>query len=478
MFELGQFVLGFALVVLVLGVLELILLPYLFGDTETTVYSQVPRDLLSSSPQGFIFGQRAFRYVRKKEEQDGHILVIGGAGSGKSSCLAVPSLLSWRERVFAVDIKGELYRYTRCKRHNVKALDPLSADAYGYDPYYLLRNSRNLVQDSREIALAIISKSPDVKEPFWVQGAQNLLTGAILYFFTHGFSFIDTILILQGTPVKQLVKKIGDENGGQAKFFISQFVDMDIKTLSGIYAELSNHIMVFATDPDIQNCLSREKIITVMDIENGFDIFLLIPEDKLDQWKGLLSLVVNQFMKHFERRDERGAMPVLFLLDEFPRLGKVEAVNGLATLRSKKIIICIIAQSLAQLDVIYGRGNRQVIADNCGYKAILRATDAETQEYFSRLVGTMERVKKSKSWHYGRDEALPESTSFSETSEEKRMIKPEKFATLKDIVLLTPDGCAVIKKAPYYKVTLLERGQRALIKVGQNIRQQLEYLMV
>jgi hypothetical protein len=64
----------------------------------------------------------------------------------------------------------------------------------------------------------------------------------------------------------------------------------------------------------------------------------------------------------------------------------------------------------------------------------------------------MERVKKSKSLHYGRDVGLPESTSLSETSEEKRMIKPEDFATLKDIVLLTPDGCAVIKKTPHYKV--------------------------
>jgi type IV secretion system protein VirD4 len=449
----NQFILWFALAVLVLGVVEIILMYFWAENNGAGQRGKVPRDLLSFSPQGFIFGQSAFcRYVRKKEEQDGHILAIGGPGSGKSSCIAIPSLISWRERVFAVDIKGELYRCAKHKRHNVKALDPLSASAYGYDPYFLLNNSRNPAQDAREIALAIVSKPPDVREPFWIEGAQNLLTGAILYFYARGFSFIDTIMVLQGTPVKQLIKQIYESESAQAKLFISQFVDMDIKTLSSIYAELSNRIMVFATDPDIQDCLSREKIITTMDIENGFDVFLLIPEDKLDQWKGLLSLIVNQFMKHFERRAEDGATPVLFLLDEFPRLGKVEAVNGLATLRSKKVIICILAQSLAQLDVIYGRGNRQVIADNCAYKAVLRATDAETQEYFSRLVGTMERVKKSKSLHYGRDVVLPESTSLSETSEEKRMIKPEDFATLKDIVLLTPDGCAIIKKAPYYKV--------------------------
>jgi type IV secretion system protein VirD4 len=78
-------------------------------------------------------------------------------------------------------------------------------------------------------------------------------------------------------------------------------------------------------------------------------------------------------------------------------LGKVEAVNGLATLRSKKIIICLIVQSLAQLDAIYGRDQRKVIVDNSAYKTILNATDAETQEYFSRLVGTYERHRISRS---------------------------------------------------------------------------------
>lgn len=41
----------------------------------------------------------------------------------------------------------------------------------------------------------------------------------------------------------------------------------------------------------------------------------------------------------------------LFLIDEFPRLGKIEAIsNGLATLRSKKIHIALIVQSKSQLN--------------------------------------------------------------------------------------------------------------------------------
>jgi type IV secretion system protein VirD4 len=407
--------------------------------------------LSTTAPKGFIFGKYGNSYIAKPEKSDGHILVIGGAGSGKSSCIAIPSILSWHSRIFAIDIKGELYKKAGFKRDKVKIFNPLSPDTCTYDPYYLLGASRNPVQDAREIAQAIVQKPQDVKEPFWIDGAQNILTACILHFYNAGLSFIRTITTIQATPISQLVQIIADSPTPEARMFITQFVGMDIKTLSGIFAELSNRIMVFATDPDIQKCLSNTRPLTPDDLEHDYSVFIQIPEDKLEQWKSMQTLIVNQFLKHFERRNEENAEPILFLLDEYPRLGKIEmAINGLATLRSKKITICLIVQSLAQLDAIYGKENRQVIADNCQYKAILSATDADTQEYFSRLVGTYEKGKKSTSANSDPFGMKP-TQGTGRTTEDKRMIKPEDFATLKKIVLLTPFGFLQVEKTPYYE---------------------------
>ena len=318
---------------------------------------------------------------------------------------------------------------------------------------YLFNGSRNPVQDAREIAQAIVQKPQDVKEPFWIDGAQNILTAAIIHFYNAGLSFIQTITTMQATPIPQLIQLLSESPIPEARMFINQFIGMDMKTLTGIFAELSNKIMVFATDPDIRLCLSTERVLSPADLEDDYSVFIQLPEDKLEQWKGFQTLIVNQFMKHFERRDEEGAKPVLFLLDEYPRLGKIEtAITGLATLRSKKITICLIVQSLAQLDAIYGKENRQVIADNCQYKAILSATDADTQEYFSRLVGTYEKGKKSTSANSDPFGMKP-TAGTSRTTEEKRMIKPEDFATLKKIVLLTPFGFLQVDKTPYYEDT-------------------------
>jgi type IV secretion system protein VirD4 len=125
----------------------------------------------------------------------------------------------------------------------------------------------------------------------------------------------------------------------------------------------------------------------------------------------------------------------------------------LATLRSKKITICLIAQSLAQLEMIYGHDARKVIADTCSFKAVLGATDADTQEYFSKMVGTYEKMRNTsttnKDPYYGYHTGESESST---QDNEKRIIKPEEFASLRDIVLLypMPKNFCRVQKQPYY----------------------------
>lgn len=418
---------------------------------KRAVAPKAAKELLSPKPEGFIFGKQARNYAVKPTTRDGHILVIGGAGSGKSSCIAIPSLLAWNERVFAIDIKGELAAKTQNKRPNAKVFNPLDHSAFGYNPFYILRNSPNVIQDVREIALSIIPLPPNTKDPFWIESAQNLFTGALLYYYNRGYSFIQAIQEIQSLTDEDLVNEIY-ENDKDARLFVSKLINLDAKTLGGISTSMANQIMIFATDSDIKAALNKSNIVTPEDLENGLDVFISMPEHKLEQWKNLLSLIVNQFLKHFERRPDNEATPVLFLLDEFARLGKIESVvNGLATLRSKKITITILTQSLAQLDVIYGKEQRQVIADNCQFKAILNATDADTQEYFSKLVGTYDKTKKTDSANFEQFSGVGKGTGVSKTTEEKRKIKPEDFATLTDIVLLTPVGFSRVDKTPYYE---------------------------
>lgn len=442
--------------------------PSLIDLTQNKKYTFKKLDKeVTQAKEGVFLGRIKDKNIIKPQTEDGHILVVGGQGSGKTTSIAIPTLLTWTAPIFAIDIKGELSGLTKNNRKNMKIFDPMDFNTFTYDPYSIFKSNVNRVQSAREIAISILPVPEDVRDPFWKQSAQNLLTASILHFENLGFDFPGTMKKVMSLPPTRLIEELKNSQDTNAPLFANQFIDIDIKTLGGIFTELSNNILLFATDDNIIKSLERtSKNISIDDLENGKDIFLRFQEDKLEQWKQVINLIVSQFLRGFERRLDNNDKPILFLLDEFPRLGKIEGItNGLSTLRSKKIHILLIIQSLAQLDDIYSKEKRKIIADNCRYKAVLNAFDSDTQDYFSRLVGTYDMDKFSSSQNYG-IEGVSRGSGTSKTIEERKIIKPEEFAYLSDtLVLFTPKGFETPKKVPYF----LDKNFTNIIKSGVEI---------
>lgn len=429
----------------------------------------VPRQMQSHAPSGFVFGVKNHNYVIKPIENikikptlyeeifkkqkeintDGHVLILGGSGSGKSSCLAIPTLRAWSANVFAIDIKGELYEHTKFHRrkHNIKVFDPEDINSYGYDPFIFIRAHKNPIEEAIVIAQSIIPEPANSENPFWVLNARNLLTSAILHHYETQ-SFLDTLKLIQSSSDETLINTIKNSYNEQAQSMVMGFVGMAEQTLSGITSQMKTYIGVIVNDNIIAPTLSKhDYVIKPQDLEIG-DIYVKIPQSflNLPQWQKYLTLMTTQFLRAFERRDERlSNTPILFLIDEFPALGKFPNItNGLATLRSKRITICLIIQSLAQLDKTYGQTESRVICDNCLYQAILNVSEANAQETFSRLFGTHEKEGFVPGF----------SHLWKMEKKEKRRFKPEDFGTLmhnKKLVLLTPYGRFLVDKKPYYE---------------------------
>lgn len=428
-------------------------------DNIANIFSPRLRPLAKSNNPN----KKVFAMPRTK---DGHALVVGSTNSGKTSCFVIPTLRKWSGQVFCIDIKGELYKHTKDKRANAKIFDPLNKSTYGFDPYAILDKTENKPPEAEAIAAALIPMSPDVKEPFWSQSARNMLTGCILHFHEEGKDFLETIREIltpaapknvfepvRVPPFAKLIEDIYENTKSEAaRTYMSAFIGLDDKPLSSIYTELSRHITRFVTDKDIVHCLSQKKRISPDDLENGQDIYISVPEHRLEQWRSLLTLMVSQFIHHFEKRPDLKATPILFMLDEFARLGKIEGItNAFATLRSKKITICAVVQSLAQIDLIYGKPTRRVIVDNCPYIAIFAVTDATSQQYFSNLIGGAYK------WNPSVECSIPLSAHANLNKNREPLIYPEQLATLEVIVLLTPNGIFRMEKVPFFYKTLCQK---------------------
>lgn len=405
-------------------------------------------------------------YVGKQSEDDGNALVVGINGSGKSHILAKSMVETWQDPFVALDFKGELSRHYQhlllkgqVKRKCI-VFDPFDGNT-SYESYALLKSDKvNFVQNVGEIVNINIPKSLNDPNSYWIDLARNLLSAAIVYYSSIGLDFIETTIMAVDTSVSELCHKIIRSNCSLAKKFIGEIAGLKSEHQAIIGTEMKRHLMPFATDQVIQDALSInqskkafswEDIVTADDAPN---VFLRLSQDRMEQLGGMIRLMLTQLIRTLERRPDRQSpqgrkiSPILLLLDEFPLLGKMDVItNALTTLRSKKVTFCLMLQSIAQLDAIYGYDIRKIIVDNCQYKAMLNITEPDSQEYFSKLIGTVPIGRRSISQNY---DPTTEYSTYGRQIQEFRepLILPHEFATNRNILLHTPCGLLSTIKLP------------------------------
>lgn len=451
----------------------------------------VPREMLLTirgSP-GFFLGlpgkPGGGNYIGIPQDTEGNIVVIGGNGSGKSAGIAKPTLRTWQGAICVTDIKGELFNfYAELYHHGLVnrpyiIFDPMQIEGPSYDPFWLLAHDSadNLFNNVKEIAIAIAPVLPDDIQPFWAETEQGVLTAALLHFFKCGLSFSETMCKIASSTMSKLCEELLESQDIHVRMALGEIGSLKPETRACFDRGLRNKLMVFAADPYINHAFRGQReganCFTWDDLD-CCNIFLRIPADKVEQWGGAINLMYTQLIRHLERRPEmhspEGAHNVqtLLLMDEFARFGKLEMItSAMSTLRSKNVNICLMIQSIAQLDRIYGEYDRRIIFDNCQFKAILRASDAETQKHLCELIGTHMSVQRSASEHLDEDS---DTTGYSRQLSEIRdwVVQPHELATLDDMLLLSPHGfCRAKKFRPYN-----ETEKSALFSASKVIRVQ------
>ena len=95
----------------------------------------------------------------------------------------------------------------------------------------------------------------------------------------------------------------------------------------------------------------------------------------------------------------------------------------------------VLTQSLADLDIIYGKDERKAMLGNFKFTVLLGCKDTETQEYFSKMIGDKRSLVNSD------NDIKP-----------KPIIKPADLAHLgQELFVISDDGSIRLKKNFYFK---------------------------
>jgi type IV secretion system protein VirD4 len=111
--------------------------------------------------------------------------------------------------------------------------------------------------------------------------------------------------------------------------------------------------------------------------------------------------------------------PVMIMLDEFNRLGKMPiVVESIETLRTYRGHLAVVTQTIPALDEIYGENTRRALQGNAGVKLYLTPSDEKTVEEQSKAVGKTTKTVITRSQSIGKNpfEGRSQSTRTEESS--------------------------------------------------------------
>lgn len=399
---------------------------------------------------GIQFGRFGKKYIGKPQSMEGHVLVVGQPGTGKSTAFAIPTISRWTGGMFCIDIKGELSKNVPF-RNNTFIVDPEDESAYGYDPFEDLRkvSENGRVHYMNGILYSLLPDSPDGKDIFWTQSARRYLAGAYFWGLYEDMSFIEINAKIYSTSADDMIRQVMNSGCSAAKAHMVHIEEEQEKTRGSILQNAMNAIEIFATDCKIMELMTRKKTVNPEMLLMGSRIFVKISDDKIESWSPFLTIMTNQFIRGMTRFPDGGNQKILVLLDEFPRLGKiVSIVDGMATLRSKGCSFCLLVQSYSQIDKIYGEIERRIILDNTAYKLIMSIMDPKMAEETSQMIGQ----------HYESERVLNTGNNLlkrvfsARTKRWTYLIRPEKLRNLgKEAVLIYPEGFCRLVKTYYFE---------------------------
>ncbi len=400
---------------------------------------------------GIIFGKRGRNVIYSPTSQEGHIAVFGGSGLGKTSALLIPTLKSWTGSSFTIDISGDI-----CKNidiPNKMIYEPANPDSIPYNifgPIDRLKNEDDKNEALEELAFLMMpddEKMADTAKFFNSEG-RKILTASLIAFYYAGMDFIPICEKIVGSSWKDLFNAIDSTKYNKAIQYINSFAGASEQNTAGCKQSADAVLKLFATNERIKRTIrrpySQEVAFTPSKLEKN-NVFVVVDDKKLKLYAPLLHIITAQSLEYFSNRSNDSKTTILFCLDEFASLGKMEITDALRKLRKKHVRIMMLTQSMADIDLIYGRDERMAMMNNYRFKIVLGADDTDTQEYFSKLIGYKDTKKYSTSSN---------STQTTQTESEAKewVIEPAELARLgKKLILLHPDGYLKLEKNFYYK---------------------------
>jgi type IV secretion system protein VirD4 len=259
-----------------------------------------------------------------------------------------------------------------------------------------------MVDDVQKISNLILPE-----KDFWNNEARSLFLGVVLYILaddTKIKSFGEVVRTMKSDDVVytlavaldtfgELMHPAGYMNLAAALQKPDKERGSVISTLNSGLELWANPLIDIATASSDFNIMEFKKKKTT--------IYVGLTPDNIQRLQKLMQIFYQQATEFLSRKMPGKDEPygVMFLMDEFPTLGKMEQFkSGIAYFRGYKVRLFLIVQDTQQLKGIYEEAGMNSFLSNSTYRITFAANNIETANLISQLCGnkTVEQISRSR----------------------------------------------------------------------------------
>jgi len=338
-------------------------------------------------------------FVYYRGEQS--LITIAPPGAGKTRCHVLPNLKSFMGGAIVLDIKGECAEETAAWRHEnvgpVKLFAPSHPDqSHKFNPLSFLPQDVDKVWDEARFLTNLLIVPTSLNEPVWENQGRDFLTLIICYvnFLPEDQRNMARVLYyVNDVGLNELLEKvIGHPNFAEAMQRIAtRFRNMRKdaeRQFQGVLSGAAQHLSVWEGTNVSRVTSSTDWSPLDFRKSSPLTLYLVVKPNEIESFAPLLRVIIALHVRMLiENNPSDDASKVLFMLDELPRLGRMEPIReALEVGRSYKLQLWMFCQYLGQLNATYGQDIAEGLVSSCGAEMYMNP-DAKTAATLSKKLG-------------------------------------------------------------------------------------------
>ncbi|MEL7454776.1 MAG: type IV secretory system conjugative DNA transfer family protein, partial [Pseudomonadota bacterium] len=332
-----------------------------FGLTHWQKTGEISKNLFFGKPgTGFILGKitkpkRKGKYLVAKKFP--HALIVAPTGRGKTTGFVIPNLLTWEGSAVVLDVKGECFEATARHRHGngdkVFRFAPTDFEdrrTHRYNPLLRISELKDAAQQQMELQLLATLFLQNENER-----VQGLLKGGIDLFVAAGL-----LAFQRKKPTLGEIYRIAASGGNKQKEYMERGVEVENEAAKLIFTRLASTnnetltsyvslLMTSGLDQWQNPAIDAATQVSDFDFrkirKEPFSVYLVVQPLMVKPLAPLIRLFFSDLLASLQDKEPGPdePWPVMIMLDEFNRLGKMPiVVESIETLRSYKGHLAIV----------------------------------------------------------------------------------------------------------------------------------------